>query len=123
MSEPEQEVVRVWRGAATTANVPLYLAHFRSRVEPALGAITGFRSAEVLTRPCGPLVEIVVQTRWASFEAVAAFAGPDRDVAVVDPEALAVLLEHDPFVRHFTVARAGGGQAPVLPSRSKSDDT
>ena len=59
---------------------------------------------------------IVVQTRRASLDAVARFAGPDRDVAVVEPEALAVLAEHDPFVRHFTVAHAGagGGDAQLL---------
>ena len=113
MSASDHEVLRVWRGAATTANVPAYLAHFRSRVEPALAALAGFRGAEVLTRPSGALVEIVVHTRWASFEAIAAFAGPDRDVAVVEPEALAVLAEHDLFVRHFTVAHVGGsGQDP-----------
>jgi heme-degrading monooxygenase HmoA len=100
-------VVRVWRGAARPSDVAAYLTHFRARVEPALRPLAGFRGAEVLTRPTGALVEIIVQTRWASRDAVAAFAGPDSEVAVVEPEALAVLAEHDPFVRHFTVAHAG----------------
>ena len=99
------EVLRVWRGAAKPSDVPAYLEHFHSRVEPALRGIAGFRGAEVLTRAGGTLVEIVVHTRWASLDAVAAFAGPDLEAAVVEPEALAVLAEHDPFVRHFTVAR------------------
>ena len=108
MSAVAGEVLRVWRGAARPSEVSAYLAHFRSRVEPALCALAGFRGAEVLTRSAGALVEIVVQTRWTSLDAVTAFAGPDRDVAVIEPEALAVLAEHDSFVRHFTVAYAGG---------------
>lgn len=113
------EVLRVWRGAAKPDDVPAYLTHFRARVEPALLALAGFRGAEVLTRPAGALIEIVVQTRWTSLDAVTAFAGPDRDVAVVDPEALTVLTEHDAFVRHFTVSHvsAGGDDAP-LPARA-----
>ena len=108
MSAVEGDVLRVWRGAATPANVPAYLAHFRERVAPALRALDGFRGAEVLTRPAGPVVEIVVQTRWTSLEAVTAFAGPDREAAVVEPHALAVLAEHDTFVRHFTLAHVTG---------------
>ena len=106
MSAAAGEVLRVWRGAARPSDVTTYLAHFRDRVEPALCALAGFRGAEVLTRPAGALVEIVVQTRWTSLDAVKAFAGSDPDVAVVEPEAVAMLAEHDPFVRHFTVAHA-----------------
>jgi heme-degrading monooxygenase HmoA len=114
MSGTRDTVLRVWRGAAQPADVPRYLTHFRARVEPALRALAGFRGAEVLTRPADALVEIVVQTRWASLDAVAAFAGADRDVAVVEPEALAVLAEHDAFVRHYAVAHvsAGGQDSP-----------
>ena len=116
MSETGDVVLRVWRGAAKPADVPRYLAHFRTRVEPVLRALAGFRGAEVLTRPEGGLVEIVVQTRWASLDAVAAFAGADRSSAVVEPDALAVLAEHDSFVRHYAVAHVSAGaqdQAPL----------
>ena len=104
MSAVAGEVLRVWRGAAAPQDVPRYAEHFRSRVEPALRRLAGFQGAEVLTRPGGALVEIVVHTRWVSLDAVAAFVGPNLDAAVVDPEALGVLAEHDTFVRHFTVA-------------------
>jgi heme-degrading monooxygenase HmoA len=113
MSGTGEAVLRVWRGAAKPADVPRYLAHFRARVEPALRALAGFRGAEVLTRKADALVEIVVQTRWASLDAVTAFAGTDRDVAVVEPAALAILEEHDSFVRHYAVAHvSAGGQDP-----------
>jgi heme-degrading monooxygenase HmoA len=104
MSASGTEVVRIWRATASSNNVPAYLMHFSANVEPALRELDGFRGAEVLTRPAGDVVEIVVQTRWASLAAVSAFAGADLDVAVVDPEAAAVLAEYVTFVRHFTVA-------------------
>lgn len=86
------EVMRLWRGAVRPADVAEYVTHFRDRVEPALLALSGFRGAEILTRPVDDVMEIVVHTRWASLNAVAAFAGPDHDRAVVEPEALAVLV-------------------------------
>ncbi len=101
-------VMRVWRGAAAPPDVPAYLQHLHTRVEPALGRLEGFQGVVVLTRPAGALVEIVVMTRWRSVADIAAFAAPDIDDAVVEPEAQAVLAEYDTFVRHFTVAHAAG---------------
>ena len=97
-------VLRLWRGAAAPADVPAYLDHLRTRVEPQLATLDGYRGVAVLTRPAGTLVEIVVMTRWRSLGDVTAFAGPDIDAAVVEPEARAVLVEYDAFVRHFSVA-------------------
>ena len=111
MSANAGEVVRVWRATASSNNVPAYLMHFRANVEPVLRELDGFRGAEVLTRPVGDGVEIVVQTRWSSLAAVSAFAGLDLEVAVVDPEAAAVLTEHDSFVRHFTVVSVTGSES------------
>ena len=121
MSGTGEAVLRVWRGAAKPADVPAYLAHFRSRVEPALRALSGFRGAEVLTRPAGALVEIVVQTRWTSLDAVVAFAGLDRDVAVVEPDALAVLAEHDAFVRHYAVRHESAGGQDTRAANPRSE--
>jgi hypothetical protein len=97
-------VLRLWRGAASPAQVPAYLHHLRTRVEPVLATLDGYLGVAVMTRPVDALVEIVVLTRWQSIAAVSAFAGPDIDAAVVEPEARAVLAEYDTFVRHFTVA-------------------
>ncbi len=97
-------VLRVWRGAATPANLPAYLRHLRARVEPALASLDGYLGVAVLTRPAGDLVEILVMTRWRSRAAIAAFAGPDLEAAVVEAEARAVLAEYDRVVRHFDVA-------------------
>ena len=43
-------------------------------------------------------------TVWQSLSAIDAFAGPDREAAVVAPEAAALLTDYDRRVRHFEVA-------------------
>jgi hypothetical protein len=45
-------------------------------------------------------------TIWQSNSAIDAFAGPDREAAVVAPEAAALLTDYDRRVRHFEVAMA-----------------
>jgi heme-degrading monooxygenase HmoA len=45
----------------------------------------------------------VVLTYWSDLDAVEAFAGPDRDAAVVPEEAQRLLAEYDLRVRHFEV--------------------
>ena len=96
-------VLRLWRGATTPAQVPAYLEHLRTRVEPMLAALDGYLGVAVMTRPVEALVEILVMTRWRSLADVTAFAAPDIDAAVVEPEARAVLIEYDDFVRHFSI--------------------
>ena len=93
-------IARVWRGsAASEVNADAYERHVRTRVLPALGAIAGYRGAQVLRRGC----EFLVITRWDSLEAVRRFAGDNPEVAVVEPEARAVLSEFDELVRHYEV--------------------
>jgi hypothetical protein len=49
-------------------------------------------------------VEITVTTVWTGFEAIEAFAHPDREAAVVAPEAAALLSDYDRRVRHYEIA-------------------
>jgi hypothetical protein len=51
-------------------------------------------------------VEIVVTTYWQSLAAIDAFAGPDREFAVVAAEAAALLTDYDRRVRHYEVAQS-----------------
>jgi heme-degrading monooxygenase HmoA len=48
-------------------------------------------------------VEFLVLTRWRSMDSVRAFAGPNIEKAVVEPGAVAVLIEFDAEVRHYDV--------------------
>jgi heme-degrading monooxygenase HmoA len=99
-------IVRVWRGEATPENVSAYRRHATETVFPGLTALPGHRGACLLTRPRGDRVEILAVTLWDSLEAVKRFAGPDPDVAVVEPAARAVLAAFDEFVLTYEVAYA-----------------
>jgi hypothetical protein len=48
-------------------------------------------------------MELLVISRWASIEAIKAFAGSHPERAVVEPGARAVLTEYDDFVTHYEV--------------------
>jgi len=99
-------IVRLWSARTTNAQSRAYLRHFSSEVLPALGKFAGYLSSSVLTRPAESAVEILVLTVWQSTSAIDAFAGPDREAAVVTPEAAALLTDYDRRVRHFEVATA-----------------
>lgn len=96
-------IVRTWKARATAANVPRYRAHLLGHVAPLLEDIAGFHGLRLLRRPAGELVEIVVQTEWASMEAIRHFTGGDPSVAVVEPDAAAVLADFDQRVEHYEV--------------------
>jgi mannose-6-phosphate isomerase-like protein (cupin superfamily) len=96
-------IARRWRGwAGGPADADAYVEHFERAVRPRLEASDGFVDATVeRVEQDGGRTEIVVVTRWESLDAIRAFAGDDVEVAVVEPEALAVLADFDDRVRHI----------------------
>jgi hypothetical protein len=48
-------------------------------------------------------MEFIVMTLWQSREAIRAFAGEDIGVAVVPPDAQALLASWDPHATHYDV--------------------
>lgn len=99
-------IARLWSARTKPALSPSYLDHFRRNVQPELRKVHGFVGATVLTRPAPAGTEILVTTFWQSFEAIEAFAGPDRESVVVAPEAAALLTDFDHRVRHYDLAIA-----------------
>jgi heme-degrading monooxygenase HmoA len=105
-------IARLWSARTTQQLQSAYLEYFEQRVLPELRAVPGYVSAQALATPVGPsvaepsgtYVEILILTVWKSFDAIAAFAGPDIESAVVHPAAAALLIEFDRRVRHFTLA-------------------
>jgi heme-degrading monooxygenase HmoA len=94
-------IARTWHATATPDGAKQYEVHFRDAVLPALRSLRGFERAYLMQRMAKGIVEIEVLTIWASYEAVADFAGTSVDTAVVEPEAQALLLHHDTTVRHY----------------------
>ncbi|RXT22295.1 MULTISPECIES: hypothetical protein [unclassified Bosea (in: a-proteobacteria)] len=107
MSEAGASVMRQWRARATPEGALAYRAHLAGSVLPQLQALAGFRGVALLNRPVSGEVEITVQTRWDSMAAIAPFAPPDLEAAVVEPAAAAVLLSYDDVVTHHQVILEG----------------
>ncbi len=101
-------IARLWSARTTKDQSSRYLEHFWQSVVPSLRKFDGYVAASVLVRPNGDAVEILVTTVWQSFEAIDAFAGSDRETAVVAREAAALLTDYDRRVRHFEVAQMDG---------------
>jgi heme-degrading monooxygenase HmoA len=101
-------IARVWRAVATVESAARYVAYFAAELQPQLEAMDGFRHGQIMTRPMtereADRIELVVITNWKDMDTIARFAGAHINVAVVEPEALAMLLEADVTVRHYEVA-------------------
>ena len=99
-------IARLWSARTTPQLSAAYLEYFLKNVLPELQSIPGYVSANVLTTTGTNAneIEILVQTIWQSLEAITAFAGPDREAAVVHPAAAALLTTLDRRVRHFNLS-------------------
>jgi len=97
-------IARTWRGTATAANADAYQHHFTARVAPHLKDLAGHRGAYLLRRAVAGQVEFLAVTLWDSIETIKGFAGANPDLALVEPEARAVLTEFDDFATHYEVA-------------------
>ena len=96
-------IIREWRGRADAERAEAYPRHFREHVLPDLRRLPGFLGADLCRRRQGEQIEFLVLTRWQSMDAIRAFAGPDPERAVVEPGAVAALVEFDASVRHYEV--------------------
>jgi mannose-6-phosphate isomerase-like protein (cupin superfamily) len=98
-------IARRWTALADgPAQADAYVEHFNRAVRPQLGSTAGFLGATVERVEAAGGIEIVVVTRWESMDAIRSFAGDEVDVAVVEPEARAVLSRFDGMVRHIELA-------------------
>lgn len=97
-------VIREWRGRAAIDRQDAYPAHFAAHVKPALTATPGFMNALLVKRRRDDLIEYVVLTKWRDMEAIKAFAGETPERAVVEPGAVAALVDFNEFVSHYIVS-------------------
>ncbi len=98
-------IARRWTALADgSEQADAYAEHFARAVKPQLESTDGFLGATVERVEGDGGVEIAVVTRWESLDAIRAFAGEDIELAVVEPEARAVLSGFDTRVRHIELA-------------------
>src|SRR6266853_330146 len=96
-------ISRQWRGLAQLDQAQNYVKHLRTETFPALRKLPGFVSASILSRRLGNGIEFLIVTEWESLDAIARFAGPDLEAAVVPAKAAAMLIEYDRRARHFEI--------------------
>jgi antibiotic biosynthesis monooxygenase (ABM) superfamily enzyme len=97
-------ITRLWRGWTASEQADAYERFLLSELFPSMREIPGFRGAQVLRRPDGGEVAFVTLTRFDSLDAIRAFAGEDYEMAVIEPQALALLSRYDERALHFDTA-------------------
>jgi antibiotic biosynthesis monooxygenase (ABM) superfamily enzyme len=94
-------ITRVWRGWTAAADAEAYTSFLLDELFPSMRAIDGFLGAEVLQRPDGDEVAFITLTRFASLDAIIAFAGAAYETPVLEPRALELLSRHEPRAEHY----------------------
>jgi hypothetical protein len=98
-------ICRVWHGWTSPANADAYEQLLKSEIFTGIQhrQIAGFRGIDLLRRVADSEVEFVTIMWFDSLEAVATFAGPDYEVAVVPPAARKLLARFDLRSAHYVV--------------------
>ena len=112
MTDASELTVRTWSATASPAGAGDYSRYFANTLLPQLRELSGFAGAYLLRRELGRdgTAELTAHTFWESRAAIRAFAGDDITVAIVEPEAQAMLLDFDRTASHRSVvtdARVG----------------
>jgi hypothetical protein len=96
-------ILRLWRGWTTPENADRYEELIAITIFPGILArtIAGLEGLELFRRPIGTEVEFMTLMRFASWDAVKAFAGPDCEVSVVPTAARALLARYDKRAAHY----------------------
>ena len=105
MTNAKELIVRTWSATADAAGAGNYSRYFTGTLLPQLRELPGFDGAYLLRRDLDEdgTVELTAHTFWESPEAIRAFAGDDITVAIVEPEAQAMLLDFDRTATHRSV--------------------
>jgi len=97
-------IARHWRGWTKPEDAAAYEELLQSKVFPGLREIAGYRGGYLLRRDSGQEIEYVVINFFDSLDAVRAFAGPDYETAVFEPDAKLLLSRFEAKAVHFEVA-------------------
>jgi antibiotic biosynthesis monooxygenase (ABM) superfamily enzyme len=99
-------VARHWRGWTSGENADAYEKLLREVVYPHLQTIPGYMGGYILRRESNGETEFVTVNLFESLDAVKAFAGPEYEVPVFEPEARRLLSRVEPLARHYDVRKA-----------------
>jgi antibiotic biosynthesis monooxygenase (ABM) superfamily enzyme len=96
-------IARIWHGWTSPDNADAYEEFLRKKMFPSIHRVPGYIDADLLRRDAGEEIGFVTITRFESLESVRAFAGEDYELAVVEPEARALLSRFDERSEHYEV--------------------
>ena len=111
MTGTRELTVRTWSATAHAEGAGNYSRYFTGTLLGELRKLPGFEGAYLLRRDLDGdgTVELTAHTFWASPEVIRAFAGDDITVAIVEPEARAMLLDFDRTATHRAVVADARG--------------
>jgi heme-degrading monooxygenase HmoA len=99
-------IARVWKGWTKPENAEAYEKLLREVVLPGLKEIDGYQGGYILRQDNMDESEFLVVNLFASLDAVKAFAGPDYETPVFEPEAKRLLSRIEPTAKHYEVKKA-----------------
>ncbi len=98
-------IARVWKGWTKAENANAYEKLLREVVYPGLQKINGYCGGYILRQDGKDETEFVTVNLFKSIEAVKAFAGPEYETPVFEPEARRLLSRVEPIARHYDVRK------------------
>ena len=96
-------IARVWKGTTRAAQADAYLEYLKRTGLHHCRRTPGNRGVSILREVSDGEARFVFTSRWDSWEAILAFAGPEPEKAVYYPEDREFLLALEPNVEHFEV--------------------
>ena len=103
-------IARVWRGWTKPDDADAYEHLLREVVYPALKGISGYHGGYILRQEHTDETEFITVNLFESLDAVKAFAGPEYELPVFEPEARRLLSKVEPIARHYDVKQAPQSQ-------------
>ena len=98
-------IARVWKGWTKAEDADTYEKLLREVVYPGIQTIKGYLGGNILRHDVKDETEFVTVNLFESLDAVKAFAGPDCEVPVFEPEARRLLSKVEPIARHYDVRK------------------
>jgi mannose-6-phosphate isomerase-like protein (cupin superfamily)/heme-degrading monooxygenase HmoA len=108
-------ITRLWRGWTRPADADAYERFLLDELFPSMRTIDGFAGADVLRRSDGDEEAFVTLTRFASLDAIRAFAGDDYERPVLEPRARELLSRYEDVAQHFETAAFAPARPPSTP--------
>jgi hypothetical protein len=104
--EERTMIARTWRGWTTPQNADAYQNMLLTKILPGIRQRhpeTAFKGTYLLRRTIPEGEEFVTLMIFESMEAVRNFAGPNYDLAVIAPDAAALLTRFDERSQHYEI--------------------